>query len=436
MTFAAWFALIGLLLVGMALSNTMLKRLPLTTAVLYLGIGIALGPLGFGIEWFDPLGEAGLLERITEVVVVISLFTAGLKLRLPLSDPHWRSPLRLAFISMTLTVGGVAAAGVWGLGLPVGAAVLLGAVLAPPDPVLASDVQVNDPGDKDQLRFSLTGEAGLNDGAAFPFVMLGLGLMGLHEMGAWGLRWLAVDVVWAVAGGLALGALLGTLTGYLVLYLRREHKEALGTDDFLALGLIALAYGAALLAQTYGFLAVFAAGLALRRIERSAARRYDDEAEPVDVRAAAMAGESKEVAADPRRAPTYMTQAVLGFNEQLERIGQVGIVLMIGVMLFSGYLAWEASWFILLFFLVIRPLSVGVGLLRAEVSYRQRALIGWFGIRGVGSIYYLMYAIEHGLAEDLAIRLIGLVLTIVAVSVFAHGISATPLMNAYKRHGE
>jgi NhaP-type Na+/H+ or K+/H+ antiporter len=168
---------------------------------------------------------------------------------------------------MTLTVGMITLVGAFLLHLPWGAAILLGAILAPTDPVLASDVQVATPGDRDRLRFSLTGEAGLNDGTAFPFVMLGLGLLGLHPLGACGWRWLAVDVGWAVLGGLAVGGVLGTLVGRLVLYLRRAHQEAVGRDDFLVLGLITLSYGSALLLHTYGFLAVFAAALALRRIE-------------------------------------------------------------------------------------------------------------------------------------------------------------------------
>jgi NhaP-type Na+/H+ or K+/H+ antiporter len=161
----------------------------------------------------DPLADSCLVERVTEVAVIVSLFTAGLKLRLPLSDDPWRLTLRLAFMSMALTVGLIAAAGVFFMGLPVGAAVLLGAILAPTDPVLASDVQAAHAHDRDRLRFSLTGEAGLNDGTAFPFVMLGLGLLGLHDIGEYGWRWLAVDVLWAVAGGIAIGGALGTLVG-------------------------------------------------------------------------------------------------------------------------------------------------------------------------------------------------------------------------------
>jgi NhaP-type Na+/H+ or K+/H+ antiporter len=333
---------------------------------------------------------------------------------------------------MALTVGLIAAAGVWLLGLPVGAAVLLGAVLAPTDPVLASDVQVTDPDDRDRLRFGLTGEAGLNDGTAFPFVMLGLGLLGRHDLGAGGWKWWAVDVAWAVAGGLAVGAGLGTLVARLVVYLRREHREAVGLDDFLALGLIALSYGLALLVHAYGFLAVFAAGLALRRVERS----ETGDRPPETVQAQAGAGAKEEVATDPEAAPAYMAGAVLEFNEQIERIGELAVVVLLGGML--AVVPWprEAVWFVPLLLLVIRPAAVAVGLLGAGASWPQTWLTGWFGIRGVGSVYYLAFALTHGLAEADhagADRLVGLVLLTVATSIVVHGISVTPLMERYAR---
>jgi NhaP-type Na+/H+ or K+/H+ antiporter len=333
---------------------------------------------------------------------------------------------------MTLTVGLIALAGHFLLDLPIGAAILLGAVLAPTDPVLASDVQVEDAGDRDRLRFGLTGEAGLNDGTAFPFVMLGLGLLGLHPLGEGGWRWLAVDVVWAIVGGLVIGYLCGLAVGRLVVFLRREHKEAVGLDEFLTLGLIALSYGVALFAHSYGFLAVFAAGLALRRTERAAV----GEDAPLDVKAAAAAeGGEEEIATDPEHAPTYMTNAVLSFNEQLERIGEVALVLLVGGLLTKSLLPREALWFVPLLFLVIRPVSVGFGLFGARMSRAQRRLTSWFGIRGIGSIYYLMFAVTHGLPEPLARPLIGITLTTIAASIVVHGISVTPLMNRYAVRG-
>lgn len=435
LTFTWWFIIIGLVLVTMALSGSVLKRLPLSSALLYLLTGFLLGPAVLGFLNLDPLENSLLLERLTEVAVLISLFGAGLKLRTPLTDGNWKLPVRLAFGSITLTVGLITLVGVVLLKMPLGAAVLLGAILAPTDPVLASDVQVENPFDRDRLRFSLTGEAGLNDGSAFPFVMLGLGLLGLHDVGDFGWRWLAVDVVWATVGGLAIGAGLGTLVGRLVIFLRREHKEAVGLDDFLGLGLIALAYGVSLLLHTYGFLAVFAAGLALRRIERE----NSGEKPPEEVLAMSKASETEaeEVATHQEKAPAYMTQAVLGFTEQLERIGEVAIVLLIGGMLSVRYLTWEALWFVPLLFLVIRPISVALGLFRARTSRTQELLIGWFGIRGIGSFYYLMYAIEHGVSQELARQLTSLTLSVIAVSIVVHGTSVTPLMKLYsKRHSD
>jgi NhaP-type Na+/H+ or K+/H+ antiporter len=330
---------------------------------------------------------------------------------------------------MMLTVGLIALAGVALLDLSLGAAILLGAILAPTDPVLASDVQVSDPRDQDVVRFGLTGEAGLNDGTAFPFVMLGLGVLGLHDVGEFGWRWLAIDVLWAVPAGLAIGAAIGTAVGRLIVYLRQTHREALGLDDFLTLGLIALAYGSALLVHAYGFLAVFAAGLALRGVERRATGPELDRMEDEVVR-----NPDDEVAVRPETAPVYMAKALLGFNEQLERIGEVILVVAVGSMLTSAPIPASAVWFVPLLLLAIRPAAAWIGTAGGEIAPTQRRLIAWFGIRGIGSIYYLMYAIEHGIGQSDARTLLGLTLAAVAVSVVVHGLSVTPLMNRYDRH--
>jgi NhaP-type Na+/H+ or K+/H+ antiporter len=412
MYFEIWAVIIGALLTAMALSGTWLRRLPVSTAMLYLAAGYGLGPAGLALLAPDPLAYSVILERAAEVAMLISLFAVGLKLALPLSDKGWRLPLRLASVSMTITVALIAAIGMLGFGLSLGAAVLLGAILAPTDPVLASDVQLREAGDRDRVRFSLTGEGGLNDGAAFPFVMLGLGLLGLHDLGTGGWRWLAVDVLWAISGGLLIGGVSGTLIGRLVVYLRGRHKASVGLDEFLALGLIALAYGLAVLSHTYGFLSVLAAGVALRRVTEQA-----NEAHATSVDSAG----------------AYMIQEVQGFNEQLERIAEVAIVLVVGAMLSYTYLHAGAVWFVLLLFLVVRPVSVWLGLLGAPVSRDQRIMISWFGIRGIGSIYYLMYAINRGLPRSQAEHIIALTLTMVAASIVLHGISVTPLMDRYAR---
>lgn len=432
MPFSLWFVVSGLLLTLMALAGTVLKRLPLSTAQLYLLVGVGIGPLGIGLLDLQPIENAKTLEVLTEIAVILSLFAAGLKLRTPLTDRRWFLPLRLATISMTLTVGGIAALGVWGLGLPIGAAVLLGAVLAPTDPVLASDVQIEDPDDTDRLRFSLTGEAGFNDGAAFPFVMLGLGLLGLRELGEFGWRWFAVDVGWAVFGGLAIGAVLGLAVGRLVVYLRRTHKEAIGSDSFLALGLVALSYGVALLAHSYAFLAVFAAGLALRYEER----RETGDTPAEEVEALAHEGAEEEVAVDEHTAPAYMASAVLGFTEQLERIGAITLVVLVGALIHRAEWSFDALWFVPAVFLVVRPLAVWAGLAFSSTTNLQRELVAWFGVRGIGSVYYLMFAETHGLYDGFSERLLGLVLVTIAASVVLHGLSVTPIMNWYSRRAD
>ena len=424
-----WFVIAGALLIGMALINTFLHRLPLTSSMLYLGAGVILGPIGFNLFHLEPLKHTAMLERVAEIAVIISLFTSGLKLRAPANDALWKLPLRLASVSMIVTVGLITLIGVTLLKLPLGGAVLLGAILAPTDPVLASDVQVSDTADRDRLRFSLTGEAGLNDGTAFPFVMLGLGLLGLHELGEYSWRWWAIDVAWACVGGIGIGAISGNLIGRLVLYLRKCHREAVGLDDFLALGLIAFSYGAALLLHAYGFLAVFAAGYALRAVER---RDSPDEADGTEVENALLDGDGeKEIATHPEKAPAYMARALLSFNEQIERIGEVAVVLLLGGMLARVAPVPELWWLVPLLFLGVRPLAVQLGLFGSRTSRPQRALVSWFGIRGIGSMYYLMYAIEHGVPEELANRLVSLTFAIIAISVVVHGVSVTPLMNFY-----
>lgn len=417
----------------MAASSTVVRRLPLTTSLLYLSVGVALGPLGVGLLVVDPVDHAGLIERVTEVAVLVSLFAAGLKLRAPLASSRWHTPLRLATVSMAITIALTAAAGVLWLDLPLGAAVLLGAILAPTDPVLASDVQVAHPMDQDRLRFSLTGEAGLNDGTAFPFVMLGLGLLGMHDLGASGWRWVAIDVLWAASVGIATGAALGWGIGRAVVWLRREHREALGLDDLLALGLVALSYGTAVLLHGYGFLAVFAAGVMLRTAERRTTQRHVGPDVPPDVLVAAASADAEDVATDPATAPAYMAQAALGFTEHLERLMEIGVVVILGSMLSGATVTADAWWLVPLLFLLIRPAAVllGSGAPRPRAPSLERRLVMWFGIRGIGSVYYLAYAIQHGVAGSLADRLVALVFTTVAASIVLHGVSVTPLMRMY-----
>jgi NhaP-type Na+/H+ or K+/H+ antiporter len=446
MSFALWLAMGGILLLFMALSGTLLSRMPVSTSMLYLLAGLAAGPLGLAMAAPTLTDHATLLEHVTEVIVLLSLFTSGMKMSLGLNHQRWFPPLRLALGSMLATVLMITAAGVALLGLPLGAAVLLGGILAPTDPVLATEVQVDNPADRDQLRFALTGEGGLNDGTAFPVVMLGLGLLGVHELGDLGWRWLLVDVLWATGAGIAIGALLGLGLGRLVLHLRHRHHEAIGYENFFALGLIGLAYGLAVLAHAYGFLAVFAAGLALRhaaqagteaalestggahgaRLAAAAEQRVEDALHsPQPERA-------QQMATDPKYAPAYMAHAMLNFNEQLDRIGEMVGVVVLGLLIAAVIWPAAALWFVPLMLLVVRPLSVAAGLAGSRTSPAQRRLIGWFGIRGVGSLYYLCFAISHGLPSEHVDLLVGLTMAVVVTSIIVHGVSVTPLMARYR----
>ncbi len=448
MAFALWLSLGGALLVVMALGGSMLSRAPVSTSMVYLLAGLAAGPLGLALAAPSPFEDGRLLEHLTEIIVLLSLFTAGLKMSVGLRDRRWFSPLRLAVLSMLATVALITAAGVWLLGLPLGAAVLLGGILAPTDPVLATEVQVDDPADRDQLRFALTGEGGLNDGTAFPVVMLGLGLLGAHEIGALGWRWLAVDVLWACGAGIAIGAAWGIGLGRLVLHLRRHHHEAVGYENFLALGLIGLAYGCAVLAMAYGFLAVFAAGLALRNTAQSvtaaaaaslgpAATAPSPAADHALVQAAhhsPQAAVADQIALDPQHAPAYLAHAVLSFNDQLDRIGEMVGVVLLGMLLWAVPWVPAAWWFVPLVLLLVRPLSVAAGLAGSRrTTAGQRRLIGWFGIRGIGSLYYLSYALNHGLPAAQAQTLVALTVAVVVSSIVVHGMSVTPLMARYRR---
>jgi len=174
MTFLGWVALCGAVLLLMALFSAYLRNLPISTSAIYLALGMAIGPLGFGWLRVDLREAVPWLERLTEGSVVLALFVGGLKLRLPLRHPAWKAAYRLAVPVMLACIAGVALSAKLLLGLDTATALLLGAVLAPTDPVLASTVKVSSAEDHDRVRYGLSGEAGLNDGMAFPFVVLAL----------------------------------------------------------------------------------------------------------------------------------------------------------------------------------------------------------------------------------------------------------------------
>ncbi|MES1998815.1 MAG: sodium:proton antiporter [Pseudomonadota bacterium] len=430
MTNALWFLLVGVLLLAMGLTSSVLKRLPITPAIIYLAVGILVGPTGLNVFHFNPLKDAALLEVLTEVVVLISLFSAGVKMPVPFNFTRWRAPIMLATVSMAISVGLVAAFAHYLLGLPLGAGVLLGAILAPTDPVLATDVQSRHPGDRDQLRFTLTSEAGMNDGSAFPFVMLGLGLLGLHELGDYGLHWMWMDVLWATAAAVAIGIVCGAGLAWLGCKLRSAPYRHELMDDFLGLGLIGVVYGLSVLVGAWGFLAVFFAAVALRQTELKLTGVTRD----IHLtHASQQAGSTDSTAHPDIEPPPTVSEGSLVFKEHLERLSEVVLILLVGGTLFHNSWSWRVVGLALFLFVVVRPLSVLIGLLASRVKWRMRGMMGWFGVRGIGSLYYLMYAIQHGLPEPLALELIQFTLITVTLSIIVHGISVKPMMNRFQR---
>lgn len=401
---AQWSLAVGGVFLLSALGRGPLKRTPLAMPVLYLAVGVGIGPWGLNLLDFKLTEDSKVIEVLTEIGVLVSLLTAGLRL-----SPSWqhfrRTPIPLATAGMVLTIAGIAVLAYFGLGFSLGAAVLLGAVLAPTDPVLASEIQVQHQDDRDKLRYALTGEAGLNDGAAFPFIMLGLGLMGVHDIGTGGTRWIAVDLLWAVSAGLGSGWLMGFLTSKVAVWVKRLTDAPAACEELLTLALIGLSYGVAMAIGSYGFLAVFAAGVATRK--------YADEDETDDH-------------------PDATMQTVAAINEQFERILEVGLTVVVGVLLTSNMTIAHDWWIGAVLFFAIRPLATSLALVRSDVSMLQRGLIGFFGIRGIGSIYYLSYAVGQDIPTEVAERITGIVLTVFAMSMLVHSNAASPLLRLYQ----
>ncbi|MFJ2983224.1 MULTISPECIES: cation:proton antiporter [unclassified Pseudomonas] len=443
MSFIVWVAMLGVVLLLLALTSSYLRWIPVTTSVVCLALGITLGPSGLGLLQLDLGNASGWMEHLTEVAVLFSLFVSGLKLRLPLRNRNWRVAALLAGPVMLIGIGGVSACLHYGLNMSWGVSVLIGAMLAPTDPVLATLVQVNDAQDHDRVRFSLSGEAGLNDGVAFPFVILGLLLLQDGKDAQWLTDWFVQDLLWAVPAGLLCGYWMGRGLGHFTLYLRTRHDDStVSPNDYLALALIAMAYVFADLIQGYGFLAVFAAGLGLRQAEVHSSAEPHAPAEhlvqPV-VGHQHVAPEHAvkgdiEALEDTQVAAGIMLGDMLSFGGLVERAMEVFLLTLLGVVLLEHW-DWRALWVAGVLFVVIRPLSIILLPWGGLLDLRQRLMLGWFGIRGIGSLYYLFYALNHPLPSSVAASSIDLTLSVVALSVLMHGLSVQPILTWYERAG-
>lgn len=438
-------ALCGAVLLAIALTSAYIRHMPVTTSALYLAFGVVIGPAGFGLIGVNFVEQKFLFEHLTEFAVIASLFVGGLKLRLPFGDPAWKAAFRLAGPVMVATIIGIAAFVHLALGLSWPISFLLGAILAPTDPVLTSTVSVNDAADKDRMRYGLSGEAGFNDGAAFPFVVFALAWLEYGGVGGWVGGWALFKLAWAVPAGLVFGFFLGKGVGRLSIWLRSRHAETGAPNDFLALALIALAYVGAETAGAWGFLSVFAAGLGFRHaeIKITSENPVDDSGDPApgdegeEHRSQQPAEElvspqiDEESLRNPVKAGGLMLSEIISFGDTVERLLEILMVVLVGVCL-SVYWDWRAIPLALALFFVLRPVPVFLFLAGTPTNRYQRAMMAWFGIRGIGSLYYLSYALNHGLDENVS-EMVALTLSVVALSILIHGISSQPALNFYER---
>ena len=399
-----------------------LKTAALSAPVVLLGVGALIGllPVPAAVQW-SPTADRAFIEHLTEFTVIIALMGVGLALDRPLSLRslrswgQWGTTWRLLAIAMPLSIAGVALLG-WGLGLAPASAVLLGAVLAPTDPVLASDVQVEGPtteqeddetiDEDDEVRFALTSEAGLNDGLAFPFVALAILLAGSQSIGSWWVTWFAWDLIGKVVVGAAVGVVTGWLLAKAAFRSRRPSVRMAETGEpLLAIAAVLVSYGAAEVVGGYGFLSVFACAMTIRSAERNSSYH------------------------------ALMHQVI----ERLERLLTLIVLLLVGIAMTGGILeslTWRGVAVGVLLLFVIRPLSAWVGMrfLHPRVlGPRERWATAFFGVRGVGSLFYLAYALGHGEFTGSG-ELWSTVTFTIALSVILHGVSATPIMRRLDEH--
>ncbi len=379
----------------------LLKEAPLSLPIACVAIGAGIFAIpGLPASAPHPADHPAVVERLTEFVVIISLMGAGLKIDRFIGWRSWIITWRLLGIAMPITIAALALLGYALLGLGAAAALLLAAALAPTDPVLASDIQVGPPegGQEDETRFALTSEAGLNDGLAFPFIHAAILIAAATQTGEpWFGKWFSVYVLWKLAAGVAVGWIVGRALGWLLFKIPNRAKLSRTGDGFVALGITCLAYALTELAYGYGFLAVFVAALALRSAERS---------------------------------NEYHTK-LHDFAEELERLLMMVLLVAFGGALTSGglfrALTWEAVVFALLALFLVRPLSGWISLARAACPNTERAVISFYGIRGIGSVYYLAYALQKGSFPE-AELLWSTLAFIILVSILLHGATVTPVM--------
>lgn len=445
MSFLGWLGLAGILLLFIGLSSAYVRRLPITTSAIYLALGLAISQAGLNLVVVNFVEWKSWFEHLTEIAVILSLFVGGLKLRLPLDNPAWRAAFRLAGPVMLASIAGVAVFSHFAFGFAWPLAVLLGSILAPTDPVLAGAVSVSDSADDDRMRYGLSGEAGFNDGAAFPFVIFALMWAEYNGLGDWTGGWVLHRLIWAIPAGLLLGYFLGKGLGRLAIWLRSHHRETDAPNDFLALALVAIAYTGAEFIGAWGFLAAFAAGIGFRHAEvktvtDNPAPEHEEKIKDADEDdafahppAEELVGKNvgEEEMKHPSKAAGLVVSEIISFGNTAERLLEVMMVILVGICL-ASYWDWRAVPLAFALFFVIRPVASWIFLVKTPTGKVQRLMMGWFGLRGIGSLYYLSYALTHGL-NDRVDDAVGITLSLVAISILLHGISSQPILDYYER---
>jgi NhaP-type Na+/H+ or K+/H+ antiporter len=393
-------AFVGAAILGAAVLPLLLAGRPLSFPIVYVALGMAVFALPLRLPTADPLAEGDVVERMTELAVIVSLMGAGLKIDRTIGWASWRTTRRLLVLAMPLTIAGVTILGWWAAGLAPAAALLLGAVLAPTDPVLAADVQVGPPGGEaeDEVRFGLTSEAGLNDGLAFPFTnaAIAMAAAGSAGVGSWLGGWVLDDVLLKLGIGLAVGLAGGRAVGAVLFRLPTTRRIAESTEGFVSLATTLLVYGVAELCHGYGFVAVFVAAYVLRHHERD--HEYHE--------------------------------VLHASSESIERLVSAALLVLLGGAVVDGALApltLRGAALGLAVVLLVRPIAGWLALLRTTMPQSERWALAFFGIRGIGSVYYLAHALNEAEFGD-ADQLWAIVAFVILVSVLVHGVSAAPLM--------
>jgi sodium/hydrogen antiporter len=386
--------IIGMASLGMAWMPTITQRLRISYSVFYVLLGVLLYSLVDVLPWPNPIWEEAYAVHLTELIIIISLMGTGLKIDQPFSVAQWTIPFRLVTITMVVSIALVGLVSWWMLGFDPASALLLGAVLAPTDPVLASDVQVGPPLENrhDNVRFALTAEAGLNDGMAFPFTWLAIAVATAATPAeiAWEV-WLWWDVVYRIGAGMASGFLLGKLLAYLVFYLPDNNVTGLTRDGFVAISATLLVYGVTEMLQGYGFIAVFVTALTMRNYEMEHAYH----------------------------------EHLHSFTDQMERILVAVMLLLFGGSLVTGLLqalTWPMVLFSLACVVLLRPAAGLAALVGASMHAKEKLAISFFGIKGIGAFFYLAFALQQASFRDEQ-ALWSVVGLCVLVSIIVHGVT-------------